>query len=238
MIEHLIEERIEILLSMVGGNLWFMPVMAFLVGLLTSLTPCSLAGIPIIINYVSGTKSNKKRKAFALSLVFAAGMALVYTILGVFASVLGGIFHNLGLWWYFLLSGVTVLMALQMLSVINIFPESLGQPSSKRKGYTGAFIAGMLGGLFASHCALPALVVLLAIAAEKSTVAQGAFMLLLFAIGHSVFVVIAGTWTAVLEKMTKNRKYDILLKVVKVSIGLGMLILAAYLIFAGFNSPH
>lgn len=238
MIEHLIEEKIEFLVTMLGQNLWFVPALAFFVGMLTSLTPCSLTGIPIIINYVSGTKSKSKRKAFSLSLVFALGMAIIYTSLGVFASALGGLVHNFGPWWYFILSGVTALMAFQMFGLINIFPESLGHPSSKRKGYTGALIAGMLGGLFASHCALPALVVLLAMVAEKSTLGQGALILLLFALGHSVFVIIAGTWTAVLQKMTRNKKYDILLWIVKTVIGLGMLILAVYLVFAGLNSPH
>ena len=62
----------------------------------------------------------------------------------------------------------------------------------------------MLGGLFASHCALPALVVLLAMVAEGGNIAGG-LLLLLFALGHSVFVITAGTWTAGLEKMTHDK---------------------------------
>lgn len=238
MAESLIESKIDVIVSMFEQNLWFVPALAFIAGLLTSLTPCSLASIPMVIGYVSGTKSNERKKAFTFSLLFAFGMALIYMSLGIFASLLGNIFHHLGIWWYVALGLITIIMALQMFEIINIFPESLCHTSSKRKGYTGAFIAGMLGGLFASHCALPVLIVLLAIAAEKSTALQGAFMLLLFALGHSVFVILAGTSTAFLEKMTKNRRYESALKVVKISIGIVMLALAAYLIFIGFSDPH
>ena len=130
------------------------------------------------------------------------------------------------------------LMALQMFEIINIIPESLSHPRSKRKGYTGAFAAGMLGGLFASHCALPVLVVLLAIAAEDGTMARGALLLLLFALGHSIFVIIAGTWASALERMTRNKKYGVLVKLIKLVMGIIMLLLAAYIIYIGVYDPH
>lgn len=238
MLEHVIEEKIEILVLMIESNLWFVPILAFLAGILTSLTPCSLTSLPMIISYVSGTKSRERRRAFFLSLLFALGMAVVYTTLGMFASFLGSLLHELGIWWYLLLGAVMVLMALQMFEIINIIPESLSHPRSRRKGYTGAFAAGMLGGLFASHCALPVLVVLLAIAAEDGTMVRGALLLLLFALGHSIFVIIAGTWASALERMTRNRKYGTLVKFIKLVMGITMLLLAAYIIYIGFYHPH
>lgn len=236
--EHFIEEKIEALILMLESNLWFVPVLAILAGILTSLTPCSLTSLPMIISYVSGTKSRDGRRAFFLSLLFALGMAVVYTTLGMFASFLGSLLHQLGVLWYLLLGAVMVLMALQMFEVINIIPKSLSHARSRKKGYTGAFVAGMLGGLFASHCALPVLVVLLAIAAEDGSMVRGAFLLLLFALGHSIFVIIAGTWASALERMTRNRKYRFLERLIKVLMGIIMLLLAAYIIYIGFYHPH
>ncbi len=236
--EHLIEETVSTIASMIEDNLWFVPVLAFLAGILTSLTPCSLTGIPMIISYVSGTKSCEKGRALRLSLVFAFGMAVVYTTLGTFASLLGTLLHHLGVYWHLLLAAVMVLMALQMFEIINIVPESLSHPKSRRKGYLGAFAAGMLGGLFASHCALPVLVVLLAMVAEGSTLLRGALLLLLFAIGHSVFVVLAGTSAAAMEKTLRDRKYVILVRSIKLFLGIVILLLAVYLIYLGFLDTH
>lgn len=236
--EHFIEEKIETLVLMIESNLWFVPILAFLAGILTSITPCSLTSIPLIISYVSGTRSREKKRAFWLSLLFAVGMAVVYTSLGMFASFLGSLLHRLGFWWYILLGVVMILMALQMFEIINIIPESLSHSRSKRKGYTGAFAAGMLGGLFASHCALPVLVVLLAIVAEGGSMVRGAFLLLLFALGHSIFVIIAGTFASALERMTRNKKYGILVRFIKVLMGIIMLLLAAYIIYIGIYDPH
>ena len=127
------------------SNLLVCLKLAFIAGLLTSLTPCSLTSLPIVMSYISGTKSSEKRKALTISLLFALGMALVYTTLGVFASLLGELLHHLGVWWYLLLAAVTVLMALHMFGIIDIIPDSLAHPKSVRKGYAGA-AAGMLGG--------------------------------------------------------------------------------------------
>ncbi|MGI6733541.1 MAG: cytochrome c biogenesis CcdA family protein [Anaerovoracaceae bacterium] len=233
-----IEETIETIVSMLESNLWFVPLLAFVAGLLTSLTPCSLTSLPMVISYISGTKSSDKRKALAISLLFALGMAVVYTTLGVFASLLGELLHHLGVWWYLLLAAVTVLMALQMFEIIDIIPRSLAHSKSAKKGYAGAFAAGMLGGLFASHCALPALVVLLAMVAEGGNILRGGLLLLLFALGHSVFVITAGTWTAGLEKMTHDKKYDAVVKSIKIMMGVIMMLLAAYLVYLGLSDPH
>ncbi|GAB1475929.1 cytochrome c biogenesis protein CcdA [Bacillota bacterium] len=234
----MIEDKVEAITFMIANNMWFVPVLAFVAGLLVSLTPCSLASLPVVISYVSGTKSVKKKKALSFSLTFAFGMAVVYTSLGVFASLLGELFHRLGIWWYILLGLIMVLMALQMLGVVEIIPEEFAHPRSKRKGYGGAFAAGMLGGLFASHCALPVLITLLAIAAEGTTVFRGALMLLLFAIGHSVIVVVAGISASILEKMAGEKKYEILIRAIRIFMGISILVFAAYLVYLGFTHHH
>ena len=38
-----------------GENIWLAPVLAFVAGILTSFTPCSLSSLPLIIGYVGGS---------------------------------------------------------------------------------------------------------------------------------------------------------------------------------------
>jgi cytochrome c biogenesis protein CcdA len=67
-----------------------------------------------VIAYVSGTGGKDTKKAFLLSAVFSAGMAVTFTILGSAASILCRLMQGIGSWWYILLGVLMVLMALQI----------------------------------------------------------------------------------------------------------------------------
>ncbi|MFB0921264.1 MAG: cytochrome c biogenesis protein CcdA, partial [Oscillospiraceae bacterium] len=70
-------------------NLWVAPLLALLAGVLTSFTPCSLSSIPLVIGYVGGTGARDTKKALRLSLTFALGSAVTFTVLGVIAATAG-----------------------------------------------------------------------------------------------------------------------------------------------------
>src|SRR5574344_1693837 len=83
-------------------NVWIAPILALIAGIFTSLTPCSLSSIPLVIAYVGGTADNT-RKSLKLSLIFALGSAVTFTSLGVAASLLGHLVGIAGQWWYIVL---------------------------------------------------------------------------------------------------------------------------------------
>ncbi|MGI6727132.1 MAG: cytochrome c biogenesis CcdA family protein [Anaerovoracaceae bacterium] len=234
----MIDQWIEGLSTLLQNNIWFAPLIAIFAGVLTSVTPCSLTSVPLIIGYVSGTGNKNTEKAFRLSLIFATGMAVTYTLLGVFASIVGKILHSLGGWWYFALGILMVLMAIQAFGIYNFIP-TLCHSKNTKKGCVGAFFAGILGGLFASHCALPVLVVLLAMVAENGSTLWGILLLLLYALGHSILVIIAGTSTGFIEKLIEDRRYISLCKGVKYFVGTMILPFAIFMFYLAFNStPH
>ncbi|KAL7542181.1 hypothetical protein ACHAXR_012060 [Thalassiosira sp. AJA248-18] len=106
-------------------------------GLWTSFSPCSLGLLPITVSYITTAAQERKDKNTILpTLVFAAGLALVFTALGVSASALGGVFGSNGgggggddpiasLLLAAVSSLVSVLMGLQLLEVIRIPLPSL-----------------------------------------------------------------------------------------------------------------
>ena len=100
--------------QLVGGNLWLAPLIALLAGLLTSLTPCSLSTIPLILGCVGGLNEHEPKKAFRLSLTFAFGSMLTFTALGFAASLLGNLLNGLGPWLHLALALLLIAMALQM----------------------------------------------------------------------------------------------------------------------------
>lgn len=80
---------LESLSELITKSGWLAPLLALLAGVLTSFTPCSLSSIPLVIGYVGGTGQRDTKRAFWLSITFAAGAAVTFTTLGVIASMAG-----------------------------------------------------------------------------------------------------------------------------------------------------
>ena len=85
---------LEKLAGMIAESGWLAPLLALAAGMLTSFTPCSLSGIPLVIGYVGGVGKNEPQKSFWLSVTFAAGSAVSFTILGVAAALAGRVIGN------------------------------------------------------------------------------------------------------------------------------------------------
>lgn len=230
----MIDAWLEVLGETIRAHMWAAPFLAFLAGVLTAFTPCSLSTVPLVIGYVGSSAGGDTHRAFRLSLTFAGGMAITFTILGTLAAILGQLLQGVGSWWYFLLGALLVLMALQTWEVITLIPQSGLMSKYPKRGYLGAVLAGMLGGLFASPCATPVLVVLLAIVAEQGSVLLGVFLLLMYSVGHGIFLVAAGTFVGVARKISSSNrfgKYSVIFR--WVSGGL-ILLLAFYMFYIGF----
>lgn len=230
----MINEWLESLSDLITQRMWLAPILALLTGVLTSFTPCSLSTVPLVIGCVGGTKNDDTKRAFKLSIIFAMGTALTFTTLGVAASLMGKLMQGTGSWWYLILGVLMVLMALQTWELFNFIPSSYAMSKNKKKGYIGAFIAGILGGFFSSPCSTPALIVILAFVAKEGNILFGTVLLLLYSIGHSVLVIIAGTYIGFVGKITHSNRYGNVSLIIKIVMGIIMLLLSFYMFYLGF----
>lgn len=225
---------LDSLSGMIATSGWLAPLLALLAGVLTSFTPCALSAIPLIIGYVGGTGQRDPKRAFRLSITFAAGAAVTFTALGVTASVMGRLMGFTSSWWYIALGVLMVLMALQTWGIFEIIPSSALLSKSRKRGYAGAFIAGILGGVFSSPCATPVLIALLAIVAGEGSILWGALLLLLYSVGHGILAVIAGTSLGLVKKLTASEKYGGFSTALKIVMGALILLIGLYMFYLGF----
>lgn len=232
--EALINEWLAGLSVLITANIWLAPLFALIAGVLTAFTPCSLSSVPLVIGYVGGTSQRETKKAFKLSVVFALGMAVTFTILGVAASLLGQLMQGTGSWWYILLGILMMLMALQTWEIYHFIPGTNALSKSTKRGYIGAFLAGILGGLFSSPCATPVLIVLLTIVAKEGNLLWGILLLLSYSIGHSILVLTAGTSIGFVQKLSANNQYGKVSTVLRVVMGTVIFLLALYMFYLGF----
>jgi len=217
----------------IGQNAWLAPLLALLAGVLTSFTPCALSSIPLVVAYVGGIGVEPK-KAFRLSLVFAFGAAITFTMLGVVAASVGQLLGTGTKWWYIVLGALMVLMALQTWGVINLIPSTYLTGKNTRRGYAGALITGILGGLFSSPCATPVLIALLAIAAGQGNILWGALLMLFYGVGHGILAVAAGSSIGMVNQLMKSERYGALSRALKIATGVLILLIGLYLLYLGF----
>ena len=227
-------EALENLSQLIQTSGWLAPLLALFAGILTSFTPCSLSSIPLVIGYVGGTGQKDTKRAFRLSLTFAAGAAVTFTALGVIASIAGRLMGTSASWWYIILGVLMVLMALQTWGIFEIIPSSYLISKNTKKGFAGAFIAGILGGVFSSPCSTPVLIALLAIVAGKGSIVWGILLLLLYSIGHGILAIIAGTSIGFVQKLSSSERYGKASTILKIVMGALILLIGFYMFYLGF----
>lgn len=175
----------------------------FFGGIVTSIGPCNVAMVPLIVGYVGGSHSLSRQRSFSISLIFTIGLAVTFMALGVIASLVGGLIGGSTRLWYYLIAAVCLVIGLQMLGVLNLtLPSWFGGLREKvqLKGLPGAFLLGLVSGLVASQCATPVLAAILTyVLAQKASLVYGALLLFIYALGRGVPIVLAGTFAGVLK---------------------------------------
>jgi cytochrome c biogenesis protein CcdA len=175
---------------------WLAIVAVFVGGALTASNPCVLVMIPLMMGVIAGQRSAKPSplRALVYSSIFVGGLGLMFTIMGVFAALAGTLYGEVSPVWNWIVAAVAVLMGLHLAGVVEVpMPRAL-RFETKATGALGAFLMGLAFGVVSAPCAAPILIVLLTyLASANASVAYGALLLFIYALGHGVLVVIAGT---------------------------------------------
>jgi len=222
----------EILPELVGNVSTLTFFVVFLGGLLTSLSPCIISMIPVMVGYTGGQSERSRSKGFVISLLFVLGMSVTFAILGIMAAALGQIFGQIGKGWYYVIAIVAIVMGLQLMGVITIRFPTLKKMPVKSGGLLSPFFIGMLFGLVASPCATPVLAVIMAYIAAQGNIAVGAAMLFVYGLGHGIPLLVAGTFAAFITSLTRFQKWSRYITTVSgaflIIFGLYFLILARW----------
>ncbi len=198
---------------------------AFLGGVVLSFTPCVYPLIPITAGYIGVTAAGSKRKGFVLSLTYVTGIALTYSVLGLVASLTGTVFgrvstHPLT---YFLVGGIIILFGVSMLDLFTIpLPQFIKLPGPKKQNYLSAFFFGLSSGLVVSPCLTPALFSILLYLTTKKNMLYGVTLLLSFAYGIGLILILTGTFSTILLSLPKSGKWMVYLKKLSALVLIGM----------------
>ncbi len=203
----------------------------FVAGVIVSFTPCVYPVIPLTLGFIGARSAGSKGKGFLLSLAYVLGMALMYAMLGIFASLSGKLFGQIGShpMTYFIVANVCLLLGLSMLDVFQIPQISFAGPSAakNRGGYLGAFIVGLFSGLIVGPCTAPVLAVVLVYVGSKHNLIYGFALLFVFGYGVGFLMILLGTFTGLLASIPKSGQW---LERIKKLFGWVLIFAAEYLL--------
>ncbi|ASC74041.1 Putative cytochrome c-type biogenesis protein [Halomicronema hongdechloris C2206] len=182
-----------------------------LAGLLTSLSPCMLSMLPIMVGYMGGYDAKHRGQALLQASGFALGLATTLAILGLIAGGVGRVYGQVGWGLPILVSVVAILMGLNLLQALPLPLPSLGNLTFLEQEIpvgVKAYLLGLTFGVVASPCSTPVLATLLAWIASTEKPLLGGIFLLTYTIGYVFPVLLAGTFTATLKQLLQLRRWS------------------------------
>jgi len=194
---------------MVSGS-YIAALGCFVWGLISVLfSPCHLASIPLIVAYVGGQqKAVKPKEAGIYSAVFTLGLFMTIAVIGIICALLGRMLGDVGNFWQMLVGAVLIWVAMGMLGVEKCSLSGGLLYRLKFSGLFGAFALGLGYGILSGSCSFGFIAPILALITVQQKVATGTLFIILFAVGHCLPIVVAGSFTAAVRRLIENRTWQ------------------------------
>lgn len=178
--------------------------LAFITGVLLSFSPCTYPMIPITVSIFAGQDRSFGR-GFVLSLFYVGSMAVMYGIMGLIVSLVGGVF---GAWLAStpVVIGIAVVFVIFSLSMFGLYelqvPSALRQKLGTKAsggGVIGSIVLGVVAALVVSPCVGPFVAGILLYVATSGSPVLGFFVLFVFALGLGTLYVIIATFSSAIK---------------------------------------
>ena len=190
-----------------------------------------------MMSFVAGRREDEPGvlRALGFSFVFVLGLSITFTAMGMVAALAGKMYGDVSGAWNWVVAAVSVAMGLHLMGVLTVpIPSLADKVQPQTRGLVGALVLGLLFGLVSAPCAAPILVVLLTyLAGSGASVPYGGLLLLVYALGHSLLIVIAGTSMGAARTLIENKKMTRTMDILRKGAG-GVIVLVG--VYFGYRS--
>ncbi len=175
---------------------WWAPALAFAAGVVSFASPCVFPLVPGYVSFVTGERATEREPRPLLPiLLFIAGFALVFTLLGAFASYLvprvRGVTGQRVAGAIVLVFGMLMVLTALGRGPVRLYAERRPFLQRVRPGPAWAAPLGMAFAAGWTPCIGPVLGGILALASQGST-ARGSFLLLCYSAGLGLPFLLVG----------------------------------------------
>lgn len=179
----------------------------FTIGFLFSFNPVALAAIPVSLAYV--TKARARGQAVAYGGMFILGLVVTHVALGLAAGLGGnGLQRLMGREWGLVLGPLLILLGLLWPGWLKLPLPAINLRAKRAATAWGAFALGVPFSVAICPFCTPALVILLGIAAGIGSAWFGAVLLLAFALGRAVPIILGACAMGWLEGLSGLRRFQ------------------------------
>ncbi len=199
----------EAVLALLESNTLLAFIGAFGAGSITAIAPCSLISVPLLVGTsVALNKDLEGKKkviyTYAFASLFALGVMISFSILGFIVAKFGGFFSIAPIWAYILAGLLSILIGLYAWGVFGQVNKSSIMTHLIKYRLFGGFLIGIIFGLVSTPCASAPLVAIISVAANSGYIyAYG--LILTFALGHSMLLLIAGVSVGFTQSITSSK---------------------------------
>ena len=166
------------------------------------LSPCHLASIPLIVGFIDQQGQMSTRRAFAISLLFSLGILITIGVIGGITAAAGRMMGDIGQWGNYLVAAIFFVVGLYLLGAIKLPMPNAAQPGMKSKGMLAAFVLGLVFGVALGPCTFAYMAPMLGVTFRlaSTNLSYGILLLVLYGVGHCGVIVLAGTFTEVVQR--------------------------------------
>lgn len=233
------EHAIDLALGYLYGGGAVALIGAFVWGVFSViLSPCGIAMLPLVVGYIENSDTPDTWAAFRISFMFCVGVIVNLLLVGALVVSVGAAFGGHEVWLTLIVGVIFIVIGLHLMGVLRI-PWLLGGNIKETKygGLKGALILGVLSGLALGPCsfayATPILSIA-ALAAREHDIVRASSILLCYALGYSLVLIMAGTGAKWLSRFFSWKHGGAALKVLNFICGLALVAGGIYFIY---NAP-
>jgi cytochrome c-type biogenesis protein len=219
--------------------------LAFLAGLASFLSPCVFSLVPAYVSYLGGRSAASARDGvankwvtFTHGLAFVVGFSIVFILLGVAVSAIGGLLYDLQIWIARIGGIVVIIFGLHLTGIIKIpflqYDLRAQTAPERRKGYMSSVLMGVFFSAGWSPCVGPVLGAILTLSLSGGSILLGTRLLTAYSAGLAIPFLIAALGIGWVTTILK--RYGRVMHVVEVIMGVILIIVGLMLSLGVFET--
>ncbi|MFM5986419.1 MAG: cytochrome c biogenesis CcdA family protein [Sphaerospermopsis kisseleviana] len=178
--------------------------LAFIGGVLASVSPCILALLPVNLSYIGTLKIKSRWDAFIKAGLFVLGAVTILSLFGLVSSFAGAVMVEYRGYINIVVGLIMAMMGLWLMGVIKL-PLPTMQVNLPVAGPYGV---GLTFALVSSPCASPVLFAVLAAAAATGSQILGTLTMVSYALGYTLLIFLASLFTALAKQSNQLLKHS------------------------------
>jgi len=201
------------------------------------LSPCHLASIPLIVGFIGGQSNLTIKKAFQTSLIFSIGIFVSVTLIGIITVSIGRLMGDIGIYGNLLIALIFMIVGLNLIGILPFNWNNIQIKGTKKQGFIQAFILGFVFGIGLGPCTFAFMAPILGVVFQvaKTRILFSMLLILIFAVGHISIIVLAGTFTEVVQKYLKWTEKSSGAKILRIICGILVFLGGVYMILKEFG---